>query len=200
MAENLEGSGADLEPDAMQEESWEPVDWMQGGYQMSRYPVGYRLCACVNTYVVDIPEPEFAYTEKYWQYYTSLGGDFYVLDEYRVDEATDGNAQWRYQLYWLDGDTGESRVITPFWEEQGMNEWVSKVDAVGDHLLAFFSGAKWQGSGYKLMLWDLESGETRIWDIPLDLEDLIFNPHLWMDAQGYVYVPGGAKDLDLIHI
>ncbi|MDE5951732.1 MAG: hypothetical protein K2H12_09155, partial [Acetatifactor sp.] len=138
--------------------------------------------------VLDIPEPEFAYAKKEWRFYTSLGGDFYVLDMYTMNEARDENSQYRYQLYWLDGDTGESRVFTPFWEEQGMNEWVERVDAVSDHQLAFFSGkVKWlESSGYKLMLWDLESGETRIWDITCDLPEDYH--HFWMDAQGHVYV------------
>lgn len=69
-----------------------------------------------------------------------------------------------------------------------MNEWVRQVDAVSDHQLAFLSGgAKWLASSeVKLMLWDLESGETRIWDMtrayPEDCYDI------WMDAQGHVYV------------
>ena len=140
----------------------------------------------MNTYVLDIPEPEFAYAKMDWRFYTSLGGDFYVLDRYSMNETRDENSQYRYQLYWLDGDTGESRVITPFWEEQGMNEYVWQIDAVSDHQLAFLSGGvKWLGSGYKLMLWDLESGETRIWDMPQAYTD--YNSQFWMDAQGYVY-------------
>ncbi len=194
MAGNPEENGTGLGSVAMQEESWEPVDWMQGGYQMPRFPTGHRLCYCVNTYVVDIPEPEFAYTAKEWQYYASLGGDFYVLDKYVMDETEDGSKQWRYQLYWLDGDTGESRVITPFWEEQGMNEWVWKVDAVGDHQLAFLSGAQWLDSGYKLMLWDLDSGEARIWDMTQQAMESLAGPHNWTDAQGYVYVSGELED------
>ncbi|MDE5746400.1 MAG: ABC transporter substrate-binding protein [Acetatifactor sp.] len=171
-----------------QEETWEPVDWMQGGFQMPLYPIGYRECSIANTYVLDIPEPEFAYAKRDWRFYTSLGGDFYVLDRYAMDEARDENSQYRYQLYWLDGDTGESRVITPFWEEQGMNEWVWQVDAVSDHQLAFLSGAAWLESGIKAMFWDLESGETCIWDITCDLPEDYHR--FWMDAQGYVYVSG----------
>lgn len=95
------------EGDVSQEETWEPVDWMQGGYQMPWGVKGYRECSCVSTYVLDIPEPEFVYAEKRSRFYASLGGDFYVLDCYAMDEAGDENTQWRYQLYWLDGDTGD---------------------------------------------------------------------------------------------
>lgn len=183
-----EGSGAGLETEAAQEETWEPVDWMQGGFQMPSIPKGYRECSIVNTYVLDIPEPEFAYAEKGWRRYTSLGGDFYVLDRYAMNETRDENSQYRYQLYWLDGDTGESRVLTPFWEELGMNEYVDHIEAVSDHQLAFISGAKWLESGYKVMLWDLESGENRIWDASR-VEEYLESSRLWMDAQGYVYAP-----------
>ncbi|MDE6517972.1 MAG: hypothetical protein K2L18_09025, partial [Acetatifactor sp.] len=183
-----QGTSGSPEESGTEAETWEPVDWMQGGYQMPRGVRGHRESSCVNTYVLDIPEPEFAYAKKDWRFYTSLGGDFYVLDMYAMDEAWDENTQYRYQLYWLDGDTGESRVLTPFWEEQGMNEWVWQVDAVSDHQLAFLSGgAKWlESSEVKLMLWDLESGETRIWDMTRAYpED---RSHIWMDAQGYAYV------------
>lgn len=179
------------EGDAPQEETWEPVDWMQGGYQMPWGVKGYRECSCVNTYVLDIPEPEFAYAEKRSRFYASLGGDFYVLDCYTMDEAGDENTQWRYQLYWLDGDTGESRVLTPFWEEQGMNELVWEINAVGDHRLAFFSGAKWLENGYKAMLWDLESGEADIWDMTRAYPE---DAHrFWMDDQRHVYVSVGGN-------
>lgn len=183
-----QGTSGSLEESGAEVENWEPVDWMQGGYQMPRGVRGYRECSCVNTYVLDIPEPEFAYAKMDWRLYTSLGGDFYVLDRYTMDETQDENPQYRYQLYWLDGDTGESRVLTPFWEEQGMNEWVWKVNAVSDHQLAFLSGgAKWLGSSeVKLMLWDLESGETRIWDMPQAYAEDCWQ--IWMDAQGYAYV------------
>lgn len=181
--------------DTSREENWEPVDWMQGGYQIPPKPVGIRECSCVNTYVLNIPEPEFAYAEKSLQQYSSLGGDFYVLDTYVMDETENGNTQWRYQLFWLDGDTGETHVITPFWEEQGMNEFVWKVNAVGDQKLAFLSGAEWAGSGYRLMLWDLESGETDIWDMTQAM-DSVGDPHgFWMDAQGHVYAAGRPEDV-----
>lgn len=184
----MSGDLAESDVSVAQEETWEPVDWMQGGYQMPWGVRGHRECSCVNTYVLDIPEPEFAYAKKMRGDYTSLGGDFYVLDMYMMDEAWDENTQYWYQLYWLDGDTGESRVLTPFWEEQGMNEWVWQVDAVSDHQLAFLSGgAKWLGSSeVKLMLWDLESGETRIWDMTQAYPEDRYR--IWMDAQGYAYV------------
>lgn len=185
LAGSLEEGAVSAEADAVQEESWEPVDWMEGGYQMPSKVIGYKPCSCVNTYVLDIPEPEYDYVRKSLPLYTSRGSDFYVLDEY-VMEADEPAAQRRHQLYWFAGDTGEGHVITPFWEEQGMNEFVWKIDAVGDHQLAFWSGAMWKEGGYKLMLWDLESGETGIWDMTQVMESLEYHS-FWMDVQGYVY-------------
>lgn len=190
-SETAQGLGESDGGDA-QEEIWEPVDWMQGGYQMPWGVEGHRECSCVNAYVLDIPEPGFDYAEeKSWRFYTSLGGDFYVLDRFAMDEAGDENTQWRYQLYWLDGDTGESRTITPFWEEQGLNELVWGINAVGDHQLAFLSGTAWLGNGYKAMLWDLESGEAEIWDMTQAFPEE--SHQFWMDAQGYVYVSVGGN-------
>lgn len=101
----MTGGPGESDVSVAQEETWEPVDWMQGGYQMPWGVKGQRECSCVNTYVLDIPEPEFAYAKTDQRLYTSLGGDFYVLDRYMMDEAWDENTQYRYQLYWLDGDT-----------------------------------------------------------------------------------------------
>lgn len=176
-----------------QEITPEPVDWMQGGYQMPKWLKDTKSYSCLDTYTLDIPEPEFAYAGKSRQY-TSQGVNFYVLDRYAMDEEEDENTQWRYQLYWIDGDTGQTRVITPFWEEQGMNEYVCVINAVGDHRLALISGDKWLGIGYKLMLWDLESGENHTWDMTQFNESLNLGA-IWMDAQGYIYAKGWSENV-----
>lgn len=52
---NLPESDGELEITGFQAESYEPADWMQGGFQMPQVWQGYRESVCVNTYVLDIP-------------------------------------------------------------------------------------------------------------------------------------------------
>lgn len=182
---NLPDGDGELETTGFQAESYEPADWMQGGFQMPQVWQGYRESVCVNTYVLDIPEPDFEYTEKYIQQYTSLGGDFYVLDKYGPGGGEEEDPGERYQLYWLDGDTGESRVVTPYWEGLGTEERIQEINAVGDHLLALLC-ADTEGK-YRRILWDLESGETDICDMTRAMELGVSFFHFWMDARGSVY-------------
>ncbi|MCM1120434.1 MAG: ABC transporter substrate-binding protein [bacterium] len=177
------GEGSAESPEVVRE----PVDWKKGGYQMPQYPIGARDCTCVNTYLLDIPEPEFDYIEEGFPQYTSLGSDFYLLNSYEIGVAQDGLSQSRYQLYHLDGDTGESSIIPLFWEEWGEGQWIYKIDAVSDHQLAILSQT--EENRTKVTLWDLESGETDIWDMTEAYETLGVHEY-WMDAQGYVYASG----------
>lgn len=186
-ASGVQGGSGEQSSDAAREEFREPVDWKKGGYQMPQYPVGTRDCTCVNTYLLDIPEPEFTYEKKGYSLYTSLGSDFYVLDSYVTGERSDGFSLWQYQLCHLDGDTGESRIVPLFWDEWEGSQWILKVDAVSDHQLAFLN--KTEEDCIQLMLWDLESGETNIWDMTEAIGDLGIHDY-WMDAKGYVYASG----------
>lgn len=179
------------EAENTQETPAEPVDWMQGGYQMPYGLDGNRGWVCVDSCVLDIPEPEFDYTavDVETDSCTSLGSSFYVLRHY-VLETEEGEKSRRHRLYWLD-ESGESHWADPFWGEAASEGEIiiQGINAVGDGQLAVLF-VPFRTDNYRVLFWNLESGESHIVDLFQAGVSLEFVRSSWFDADGYIYVPG----------
>lgn len=169
--------------EGVQEETWEPTDWMQGGLQM---PIegarGHQNWGCLDTLVIEKPEPDFVFAEKTWSLYTGLGSRFYLMDKYILEQNED---RYGYLLYRIEGETKEVSMVEPFWEESE-DLWIYDIEAVSDRELAVF--CRQEENDY-VMFYDVEDRKSRVLDLNQAKElTQSYWREQWCDSQGHVYV------------